>query len=228
MAASINDTLLRVASNTGWQLDASGISDASVTSFGLVSATGLPTTSAIVITVDRVNSSGVATPTKMERIKGIVSGSSLISCVRGFEGTAQAHAAGAVVEIVISAGVWNALIDGVMTDRDQLGRRVLDTDTYAPSGAGTTTLDLSSGNLQKVTMPAATQTLAITNSVVGQIFIVEIVNVTSQGALTWFSTISWADGTAPTLTNVNGKRDKFAFQVVSAGVYDGSVIGQNY
>lgn len=227
MAASAQDTLLRVASNTGWQLNASGISDASVTSFGLVSATGLPTTSAIILTIDRVDSSGNPTPSKMERVKGIVSGTSIISCTRGFEGTAQAHSAGAVVEIVISAGVWNALIDGVMTDRDQLGRRVLATDSFTPAGAGTTTFDLSTCHIQKLTMPVATQTIALTNGVVDQIFIVDIINTAGQGALTWFTTIKWADGVAPTLTGVAGKKDSFAFRCTSAGNYEGVVIGQN-
>ncbi len=99
--------------------------------------------------------------------------------------------------------------------------------TYTPSGAGTTTLDLSTGNTHIVTMPAATQTLAISNAKVGQYFIVQINNVTSQGALTWFSTIRWAGGSAPTLTGTNGKRDVFGFYVSGSGTYDGFVVGQN-
>lgn len=108
------DKFRQVAPNTGWQLDASGISDASVTSFGLVSATSLPTDTAVTLTVDRVNSSGVKTPTKMERIKGVISGSSVISCVRGVGGTAQAHSAGAVVEIVIDSTLWNDVVNGII------------------------------------------------------------------------------------------------------------------
>lgn len=228
MAAANTDKLRRVAPNTGWQLDSSGIIDAAVDHFGLVNASGLPTDTAVLITVDRVNSNNAKTPALMERIIGIVSGNNVINCIRGVEGTAQQHAGGARVEILFSARSFNDYIDAMLTDRDQLGRRVIGVDTYAPVGAGTTTLNLNNGHAQKVTMPAATQTLAVTNSVVGQIFILEIVNTTGQGALTWFSGITWADGIAPTLTGVNGKRDKFAFQVTGAGAFDGSVIGQNY
>jgi hypothetical protein len=93
---------------------------------------------------------------------------------------------------------------------------------YTPAGAGTTTIDLSKGNIFRVTMPAATQTLAISNATTGQEFVVEIVNVSSQGALTWFSTITWArDGAAPALTGVNTKVDTFRFRVTGAGTYLG-------
>jgi hypothetical protein len=98
---------------------------------------------------------------------------------------------------------------------------------YAPAGAGTTTLDLSLGNIFTLTMPAATQTLAISNATVGQCFILEITNVTSQGVLTWFSTIKFAGGSAPTLTGTNTKIDALGFRVVSAGNYFGYIIGLN-
>lgn len=98
---------------------------------------------------------------------------------------------------------------------------------YAPAGAGTSTLNLALGNEHVVTMPANTQTLAISNGTVGQKFIVSINNVTSQGALTWFTTIKWAGGTAPTLTGTNGKRDTFGFIVTGTDTYDGFFVGQN-
>jgi hypothetical protein len=99
--------------------------------------------------------------------------------------------------------------------------------TYSPAGAGTTTIDLALGNKFTVTMPANTQTLAISNETTGQCFILNINNVTSQGALTWFSTIRWATGSAPTLTGTNGKRDVFGFIVTGADTYDGFIVGQN-
>lgn len=98
---------------------------------------------------------------------------------------------------------------------------------YTPAGAGTTTIDLSLGNVFTVTMPAATQTLAISNETAGQCFILSINNVTSQGALTWFSTIRWARGVTPTLTGTNGKRDVFGFIVTGTDTYDGFIVGQN-
>lgn len=121
MAASSTDKFRLVAPNTGWQLDASGISDASVTSFGLISATGLPTGTGITLTIDRVDSSGVKTPTKMERITGVLSGTTVSSCVRGVGGTAQAHSAGAVVEIVIDAALYNDVVNGILVEHGQTG-----------------------------------------------------------------------------------------------------------
>ena len=99
--------------------------------------------------------------------------------------------------------------------------------SYAPAGAGTTTLDLSLGSQFKVTMPAATQTLAISNATVGQAFILDIVNTTDQGVLTWWAGISWYGGSAPTLTGENSKTDPFGFRVTSAGVYKGCIVGLN-
>lgn len=99
--------------------------------------------------------------------------------------------------------------------------------SYTPSGAGTTTLDLSASNIHVITMPAATQTIAISNGTVGQCFIVEINNVTSQGALTWFTTIKWPYAIAGTLCGTNGKKDTFFFRITSSGNYDGYIIGQS-
>lgn len=98
---------------------------------------------------------------------------------------------------------------------------------YAPSGAGTTTIDLSLAKINKVTMPAAAQTLALSNVEIGQLFIIEIINTTGQGALTWFSTIKWPDGSVPGLTGTNGKKDTFGFRCTAAGQYDGYIIGLN-
>ncbi len=110
-----------------------------------------------------------------------------------------------------------------LTNKTQVARVA----AYSPAGAGTTTLDLSTGGIHVVTMPAATQTLAISNGTTGQCFIVEINNVTSQGALTWFTTIKWAGGSAPSLTGTNGKKDTFGFRITGAGTYDGYIVGQN-
>ena len=99
--------------------------------------------------------------------------------------------------------------------------------SYSPVGAGTTTFNLSLGSIFTVTMPAATQTLAISNATVGQCFIIELTNSTDQGVLTWFTTIKWSGGSAPTLTGTNGKVDTFGFRVTSAGNYFGYVVGQN-
>ncbi len=122
MTAQNTDKFRKVASNTGWQVGSGGVSDAVVTTIPLVSASGIPTDTGVTITIDRIESSGTKTPSKMERITGVVSGTNIINCVRGVEGTAQAHAAGAVVEVVISAANQNDIIAGILAEHGQDGK----------------------------------------------------------------------------------------------------------
>ena len=120
----------------------------------------------------------------------------------------------------------NQTISGIKTLDD--GCIVHSPETYTPAGAGTATLDLSKGNRHRITMPAGNITIAISNATVGQAFTAEI---TQDGGgsrtVTWFTTIRWADGSAPTLTTTADKRDTFGFIVTGAGTFDGFVIGQN-
>jgi len=88
----------------------------------LASVTNVPTDTEITITIDRVDSSGSATPTKMERITGTLSGSNLTSYTRGADdSTEQAHSSGAVVEMVWNAADWNSSIDGFLVEHNQTG-----------------------------------------------------------------------------------------------------------
>lgn len=120
MAAANTDKLKKVARKWVGQVGSGGISDAVVTSFN-ITTTNLPTDTAVVITIDRVDSSGVATPSKEETIIGINSTGSITSCVRGVEGTAQAHTAGAVAEILLTAKGWNDIIDAFLVAFNQDG-----------------------------------------------------------------------------------------------------------
>lgn len=121
MPASNTDKFTKAARKFTTNLDSSGISDSSVDNFGLNSSGGLATDVAVVITVDRVDQNGVKTPDKEEGILGVVSGTDIIDAIRGFEGTAQSHAAGAVVEVRLLAGQWNRLIDGLLLEHNQDG-----------------------------------------------------------------------------------------------------------
>ena len=121
MAAQNTDKLKKVASNTGWQVGGGGVADAVVTTIPGVSLTGLPTDTALLVTVDRVDSSGTKTPTKMERFIGVVSGNNFVSCIRGVEGLAQPHAGGAVIECVIAPKYWNDIVDWGLVEHNQDG-----------------------------------------------------------------------------------------------------------
>lgn len=100
--------------------------------------------------------------------------------------------------------------------------------TYSPAGSATATLDLALSNQHDIQMPAGNITIALSNDTNNQIF---MVNITQDGGgsrtVTWFTTIRWAGGAAPTLTTTGNKRDSFGFRRTGSGTYDGFVIGQN-
>jgi len=100
--------------------------------------------------------------------------------------------------------------------------------TYTPAGAATSTLDLKKGNTHDITMPAGNITIAVSNEIAGQIFYVSILqDGTGSRTVTWFTTIKWAGGAAPTLTTTADKKDLFAFKVTGVDTYDGFIVGQN-
>lgn len=100
--------------------------------------------------------------------------------------------------------------------------------SLSPSASGTATCNLSLGNVFLITMPAGNITIAISNGVAGQYFSIEILqDSVGSRTVTWFSTIKWAGGVAPTLTTTASKKDTFAFRMTSAGNYDGFVVGQS-
>ena len=99
----------------------SSITDSDVT-IPLSSASGLPTDTAITLTIDRVDANGVSTPAKVERITGVISGNNLTVALRAQDDTsAAAHDSGAVVEDIWDADTWNDSVDGVLAEHNQDG-----------------------------------------------------------------------------------------------------------
>ena len=109
MAASNTDKFIRVAQNWVGAVGSGGVLNDSVETIPLVSTVNLPEDTAVQLMIDRVDLNGLATPGEMEVITGVVSGGNIIECVRGVEGTAQAHATGAVVELMLTASMWNLM-----------------------------------------------------------------------------------------------------------------------
>lgn len=98
----------------------------------------------------------------------------------------------------------------------------------ATDGA-TVTFDLGNGAYRKhkVTL-GGNRTLALSNVKVGQVFLIDLIqDATGSRTVTWFSTIKWVDGAAPTLTTTANKIDTFGFICTSEGNYQGYVVGQN-
>lgn len=120
MANSLDKFRKGVAQWSG-NIGSAGISDAVVKTVPLASTSGLPTDTAVMITVNRVDTNGKKTG-NYEGIVGVVSGSNLIDCIRGVEGTAQAWTGGTVVEVLHTAANVNDLIDGILAEHAQDGK----------------------------------------------------------------------------------------------------------
>jgi len=105
-------------------------------------------------------------------------------------------------------------------------KKIVQTINTAEDGE-TVTFDLAKGGLQEVTL-GGNRTLAVSNVSVGQCFVIDLIqDGTGSRTVTWFTTIKWTDGTAPTLTTTANKRDSFGFICKSAGNYQGYIVGQN-
>lgn len=146
MPAASTDKLIKGARRWSGQIGASGVSDASVTTIPLVSTTGLPTDTAVELAIDRVDASGNLTPAKEEIIRGVVSGTNIISAVRGVEGTAQGHSAGAVVEVRLTASMWSRMIDALLVSINQAGQLLqsaVDGIRYAADAGGDDTYEVT-------------------------------------------------------------------------------------
>lgn len=138
MAAQNTDKLRKVARKWVGQVGAGGVENGTVTTVPLASTANLLTETAIMITIDRVDANGVLTPDKEEGIIGVVSGDNLSSCIRGVEGTAQAHSAGAVVEVLWTAKNVNDIVDAILAEHSQSGAHTTDTISEKTEDAGVT------------------------------------------------------------------------------------------
>lgn len=97
----------------------------------------------------------------------------------------------------------------------------------AASDGATITFDLAAANIHTVTL-GGNRTLALSNVSTGQCFVLRLLqDGTGSRTVTWFTTIKWAGGSAPTLTTTAGKADTFGFICTSSNNYDAYIIGQN-
>lgn len=195
----------------------------------------------IEIVIDRVSITGELTPDSEEVIVGQVSGTNIVNAERGVEGTAQSHSAGAVVEIKLQADMWNRMIDAMLLEHDQSGSHdpaVVTLNDEAQTLTGKTltepvlnkpktkqkyeewednsdgetiTLNLSNGNLHRVTL-GGNRTIAFSNPVSGQTFILRVTQDGSGGrGITWPSGISWQEGSAPDQPKTADTVDVYGF-----------------
>lgn len=100
-------------------------------------------------------------------------------------------------------------------------------DNVVASGSGNITFNLNDGLVRLFTL-TGNATLAVSNVVAGDIikFRLQQDGVGSR-TITWFNTIKWAGGSAPTLTTTANKADWITIICTSSGNYDGAVAMAN-
>ena len=104
---------------------------------------------------------------------------------------------------------------------------------YEETDGATVTFNTGNGLDQFVVLDG-NRTLALNTTAInampnGTKFTIKLTQdgVTGSRTVTWFSGISWAGGSAPTLTTTAGKSDRFIFVKTGTGAYEGYVVGQN-
>lgn len=106
----------------------------------LNSTSGLPTDTEITLTFGRVDSDGTVRASNLvERITGVISGSTLTAYTRGIDGTTeQSHASGTVVEYIWNADDLNDIVDGILAQHSQAGAHTAITATSVNIGSTVT------------------------------------------------------------------------------------------
>jgi hypothetical protein len=220
--AATTDKFFKSAPLWSGTIGAGGIADSSVDTFPLSSALGLVNGEVYAFTVDRVDGNGAKTLAKREVIIGKVSGSNVIDCVRGSEGTAQSHSAGAVVEVLFTAKQWNDTVDGLLEEHSATGEHK--TPWVDVTDGETVAFNLYDGYRQRVTL-GGNRTLEVSNAKSGIAFIIQLTqDATGSRSVTWFDGITWIDGAAPSLTTTASKSDYFGFLQTDTDEYLGFVL----
>ena len=205
---------LKAANNIATTL-ASGIND-TATSLTVASATGFPDVP-FRITIHTGN------PADGEIIEvGGKSGTTFSSLLRGRESTAAASwSEGATIEMLGTAGMYNELLESIEEDTSPklggnldaadyiVGKPVIKDYAEAVKAHGTTggsiTCNLENGNIQTITLNAAT-TFTFSNppasGKAGSLTLI-INQGTTAYAVTWPSSVDWSGGSAPDLSTVS-------------------------
>ena len=120
MSASASDYFLKATPVFSTTIGAGGVASDVTTTIPLTSVSNLPTDTGLELVINRVDSNGDPT-NNYETVRGIISGMNLANAVRGVEGTAQAWAAGVVVEMLMTADMHNRMVTGIVTEHNQDG-----------------------------------------------------------------------------------------------------------
>ena len=93
--------------------------------------------------------------------------------------------------------------------------------------SGTTTFNWATTNRHRVTLTGSSVTLAMSNQTTGQAMLLEVIqDSTGSRTISAWTSITWAGGTAPTLTTTASKRDLIGFYF-NGTITIGFIVGQN-
>lgn len=166
MAASANDTFMKVAIATATTLDAPGytIGDPSIT---VASTSTWPTDTGITFAIDTVDANGDRVAGSYNEYVGTVASGTSITNVSHVNGTDQNYSAGATtrVYIPVSEERENRLVAGILVEHDQDGTHGAITPTSITSAGTIAGVGLTSSN--GITMSAGS--LSLTGTVDGWI-----------------------------------------------------------
>ena len=122
------------------KVGAAGVASEIAPTIPLQSAAGLTNGNAYIVTANRVTAGGVKNPAnERETFIGKLSGTNFIDCIRQAEGEAQAWEADTVLEILVTAEVWNKMIEGIEVEHNPDGTHKLqkfDEARYAVDAEG--------------------------------------------------------------------------------------------
>lgn len=101
------------------------------------------------------------------------------------------------------------------------------TETLYTANTGTAiTVSLANGTVQQLTL-TGNATITMPTATAGKSFVIMLKqDATGSRSVTW-STVTWAGGTAPTITGTASKQDIYSFFADGTNWY-GTTIGQNF
>lgn len=153
----------------------------------------------------------IASPTFTGTVSGITKSMVWLSNVDDTSDSTKNSATVTLTNKTITKPTLQASVQNVIADTDW----------------ATITFDLATANIHTVTL-GGNRTLAVSNVSVGQVFALRLLqDATGSRTVTWFSTIKWSGGIAPTLTTTASKADLIGFVCTGSGTYDGCVIMNN-
>lgn len=167
----------------------------------------------------RVNSSNVL----QQNIQGTINNSVMgTPAITGGTTTNQNIVTGTISNPVIGTPALNG---GTYTGKPRIDTNFGTISVF--TDAGTISFDLNTSSKWLGTL-GGNRVLEVSNVTVGQPFSIFLrQDATGTRTVTWFSGISWAGSTTPTLTVTAGRGDWFGFIPLASGTYSGFVIGQN-